>query len=53
MDTHLFLFGGGPPFMSGLAKHFASLVGDKGRRCSVLFIGRQGGRISIKLYERT
>lgn len=52
MDTHLFLFGSGPPFLSSLAKHFAFLVKDKGRLCSVLFISRPGWKTYRPNYMR-
>ncbi|MEH7381022.1 Type 1 glutamine amidotransferase-like domain-containing protein [Bacillus sp. JJ1533] len=41
-DTHLFLFGGGPPFNDKLGKRFADLAGSKVARIAILFLERPG-----------
>lgn len=40
MDRHLFLFGGGPPFTSKLAKQFAKLVSTRDGKVTLLILER-------------
>lgn len=42
METHLFLFGGGPPFSTGLAARFAELAGGAGSLVTILCVDRPG-----------
>ncbi|TCJ01696.1 Type 1 glutamine amidotransferase-like domain-containing protein [Cytobacillus praedii] len=42
MDTHLFLFGGGPPFTNKMAKLFVEKLKDKSVPISILFVDREG-----------
>ena len=42
MDTHLFLFGGGPPFTNKMAKLFVEKLKDKSDPISILFVDREG-----------
>lgn len=42
MNRHLFLFGGGPPFIANMAKQFASKALAAGSPVSILFVEREG-----------
>lgn len=50
MNTHLFLFGGSPPFTNNLAKLFVEKLKDKTSPISILFVDRDGWEEYIPKY---
>lgn len=52
MDKHLFLFGGGPPFSSNMAKTFVKEVSRENMPVSILFIERDGWEQYIPKYTQ-
>ncbi|WP_430789792.1 Type 1 glutamine amidotransferase-like domain-containing protein [Virgibacillus flavescens] len=50
MNKHLFLYGGGPPFTSNMAKKFVALTEKTNKPVSILFVERTGWREYIADY---
>lgn len=53
MDRHLFLFGGGPPFTSKLAKQFAKQVSTYGGKVALLILERANWQEYMPKYTNT
>ncbi|MEH7385269.1 Type 1 glutamine amidotransferase-like domain-containing protein [Bacillus sp. JJ1521] len=51
-ETHLFLFGGGPPFNSTLGERFADLAGNQATRIAILFLERPGWQDYMPSYTK-
>lgn len=51
-DTHLFLFGGGPPFNEQFGERFAQLAGNEDARIAILFLERPGWQEYMPRYTK-
>ncbi|MEH7236727.1 Type 1 glutamine amidotransferase-like domain-containing protein [Bacillus sp. JJ1562] len=51
-ESHLFLFGGGPPFNSSLGERFADLAGNNVARIAILFLERPGWQEYMPSYTK-
>lgn len=51
-ETHLFMFGGGPPFNEKLGKGFAELAGNMDARIAILFLERPGWQEYMPSYTK-
>ncbi|WP_449537660.1 Type 1 glutamine amidotransferase-like domain-containing protein [Ferdinandcohnia sp. Marseille-Q9671] len=49
-DTHLFLFGGGPPFTKNLGERFVTIAGKEHAKIVVLFLERLGWQDYMAFY---
>lgn len=50
MDNYLFLFGGGPPFTTNMAKRFVSKTSETNAPVSILFVERDGWKAYMSNY---
>ncbi|MFS0821882.1 Type 1 glutamine amidotransferase-like domain-containing protein [Bacillus sp. 1P02SD] len=51
-ETHLFLFGGGPPFTDKLGERFARFAGNKTAGVAILFLERPGWQEYMPSYTK-
>ena len=52
MDTHLFLFGSGPPFTCNMAKQFVMKASPRNTPVSILFVEREGWEQYMATYTQ-
>ncbi len=51
-DTHLFLFGGGPPFNEKLGEKFTDLAGERAAKIAILFLELPGWQEYMPQYTK-
>ncbi|RFB13487.1 peptidase S51 dipeptidase E [Bacillus sp. HNG] len=51
-ETHLFLFGGGPPFTDKLGEQFANLSGNQTAKIAILYLERPGWQEYMPSYTK-